>query len=604
MLAEGKSAQEIEIYRVNFEREASLLAQLNHPGHSNIPEIHDYFSDATGNYLVMKYIEGQSLKEVLGDDSGKIPWREAVRYMVAVCSALTYMHTHSAEPVIHRDIKPANILLGNDGRVWLVDFGLARAKPIESTGDLQATQAAGSLGYSPLEQWLGEAVPASDVYAVGATLHHLVTGLHPMKAFGGEYDLSKLIKMHGQFVLIRQVDKSLPKNLEEIIVSATVVKPDQRLTPPQLQQQLEALISGAQAAALFIFKSGASAKTVRELVDLCETNRQEAQEYLYNGDFERWFLMINRNDLAEAAAQAVNRGKNEAAGLEQFLKLMMPNLWRKRLGRTSGQIARMALQFGLILLGVILLIVIGGSYGVGWFIQRSISNYAWNFDELHLDEPNRFTETMINENVQQATASYLEDIRVDMRSPNLVEVKASWSGIEFDLPLTLHLENGKPHFRLTEINQLPLLVITDNISQGINNGIDHAFQKAPVDIADLQMSDSEVIFTVTPSGRVPLPTPTPTVTLTPTTTPTPTATPTPLGVATLAVFNYVDQALILSIEGLGEWEIEAGDSKVIELEPGTYNYMVIYRDTGEIVAQGVKTWTVKTYKWRIGLDEE
>ena len=77
---EGTSLKDIELYRANFEREASLLVQLNHPGHPNIPEIYDYFSDAGGNYLVMKYIEGQSLKDVLDQKGeGRIPWREAVR---------------------------------------------------------------------------------------------------------------------------------------------------------------------------------------------------------------------------------------------------------------------------------------------------------------------------------------------------------------------------------------------------------------------------------------------------------------------------------------------------------------------------------------------
>ena len=128
-----------------------------------------------------------------------------------------------------------------------------------------------------------------------------MTGLHPIKAFGGEFNIQKLQERHGQFSPVRKIDKSLPKELDLIIPRATDPDPAHRLTPQQFQQELEALISGAQAAALYTFKSGESAKTVQDLVILCEKNRQEAQEYLYHGDFERWFLLINRNDLAEAA---------------------------------------------------------------------------------------------------------------------------------------------------------------------------------------------------------------------------------------------------------------------------------------------------------------
>ena len=310
-----------------------------------------------GNYLVMKYIEGQSLQDIVAQSEGRIPWREAVRYAVDVCDALHYMHTIGSEPVMHRDVKPANILLGDDGRVWLVDFGLAKATPVEGSGDRMATQTAGSVGYTPIEQWLGEAVPASDVYAIGSTLHHLVTGLDPLEAFEGELSIQKLLDMHGDFTSIRKVDRGLPKELDGIITQATAVEAAQRPTALQLKQQLEAMVSGAQEAALFTFKSGESAKTTGDLVDMCEQHRQEAQGYLYNGDFERWFVIINRNDLAEAAAQAVKQGKTKQDGLEKFLKLVIPHLFWRRLGRAGWNVARLSLQSALIFIIAVLIIV-------------------------------------------------------------------------------------------------------------------------------------------------------------------------------------------------------------------------------------------------------
>jgi len=596
---EGTSLKDIELYRANFEREASLLVQLNHPGHPNIPEIYDYFSDAGSNYLVMKYIEGQSLKDVLDQKGeGRIPWREAVRYTLDVCSALNYMHTHGDEPVMHRDIKPANILLGNDGRVWLVDFGLAKAKPVKSTGDLMATQAAGSLGYTPLEQWLGEATPESDIYAVGATLHHLVTGQHPVKAFGGEFNIQKLKENHGQFAPVRKVDKNLPKELDQIIARATEVEPEQRLTAQQLCQQLEALISG-QAAALYIFRNGDSAKTVQDLVILCEKNRAEAQQYLYHGDFERWFMLINRNDLAEAAAQAVKQGKHQKDGLEKFLKLIMPNLFLNRLRRAGGRMSRATVTMILLLLIFLVVLVIGGSYGAGWFIRQSLNSYAWSFDYLDLDHGNIYTEAEINEGAEEMVGAYVDDFSVDMRPPDQVDVNAGWGNLQLTLLVLVKLENGKPHFYLDNVNNIPLFLIGDNISQGINGGIDDVFAKAPVDIAQLTIADDEVVFNVKPSGRAPLPTPTPTITPTPTPQPTPTVTPTPVGMALVAVFNELADDITLEIEG-ETWEIPGGGSIVFEKKAGRYDFVVRYKETGQLAAEGTKEWGVSSYKWRIG----
>ncbi len=596
---EGTSLKELELYRSNFEREASLLVQLNHPGHPNIPEIYDYFSDAGGNYLVMKYIEGKSLSGVLEHEGeGKIPWREAVRYTIDVCSALHYMHTQGGEPVMHRDIKPANILLGDDGRVWLVDFGLAKAKPVQSTGDLMATQAAGSLGYTPLEQWLGEATPASDIYAVGATLHHLITGHHPVKAFGGEFNIQKLKDMHGHFTPARKIDKSLPKELDQIITRTTDPEPDQRLTAQQLCQELEALVSGTQAAALYTFKNGESAKTVQELVIKCEKNRAEAQEYLYRGDFERWFMLINRNDLADAAAQAVEQGKNRKDGLEKFLKLIIPNLFLNRLRRAAGRMSRATLILVFLLLIFVALLVIGGSYGAGWFIRQSLNNSAWSFDHLDLDNNNIFTETEINRSARSMVGAYVDEFDIDIRPPDQIYLNTGWSNMSAILLVRVKLESGKPHFYLDNLNEIPLFLVGENISQGINRGIDDVFAKAPVDISQLTVAEEQVVFRVKPSGRAPLPTPTPTITPTPTPKPTPTVTPTPVGMALVAVFNELGEDILIEIDD-DTLEIPANGSIVFEKKPGTYNFVIFYQENGQVAAEGTKEWTVSSYKWRI-----
>ncbi len=404
---------------------------------------------------------------------------------------------------MHRDIKPANILLGNDDRVWLVDFGLAKANPVESSGGPKLTQAIGTFGYTPLEQWLGQPVPVSDVYAIGATLHHLVTGLHPSDPFEEGSGIDQIQALHSQFSSVRKVDKSLPKGLDTIIANATSDKSNKRPTTLQLQQKLESLISGPQATVLYAFKNGQTAKTVRDLADLCDKNRREAQDYLYNGDFERWFRVMNRHDLTEAAAQAVKQGRNKQDGLKRFLKLIAPNLFLRRLGRAGWRVSRLIFQFVFILAIVIALVVVGGSYGAKWLIKQAIGNYAWEFGYLTLDSENRFTEQEINESAQIITASFIDDIQIDISAPDQAQLKANWGGVLFEIPVAIQLEEGKPHFYLTEINGIPLFFIADNLSQGINEGIERAFQTAPFDISDLEVREREVIFKTVTSGRSP-----------------------------------------------------------------------------------------------------
>ena len=169
--------------QASFAREARLLATLNTPGHPNLPEIYEYLPDQ--HCLVMKYIAGQSLQGVLQRRKAPLPVALALRYGRDVAAALVYMHGRcnaqgEPTPVLHRDIKPDNILLDSTERIWLIDFGLAWA--LHNQHELAAAgydQSAGTPGYTALEQWQGHAEPRSDVYALAATLHVLLTNVRP-----------------------------------------------------------------------------------------------------------------------------------------------------------------------------------------------------------------------------------------------------------------------------------------------------------------------------------------------------------------------------------------------------------------------------------------
>ena len=155
-----------------FKREASTLLTLEHPG---IPTIHTYWTAQHGAgpfYLAMDYIPGQTLDGVLQDAGGRVAWGKVVAWGIALCDVLTYLHGRPP-PVVFRDLKLPNIMLNSatDAPV-LIDFGIARQLAPSGT-------AIGTWGYVPYEQVLGKAEPRSDIYALGATLHALVTGRQP-----------------------------------------------------------------------------------------------------------------------------------------------------------------------------------------------------------------------------------------------------------------------------------------------------------------------------------------------------------------------------------------------------------------------------------------
>ncbi len=158
-----------------FEREATLLAGLRHP---NLPRVTDHFVvPGQGQYLIMDYVEGQSLAALLKERGGPLPEANAVAWIRQVCDALTYLHTRRP-PIIHRDIKPENVIISADDRAILVDFGIS--KVYVEGGQTTIGAMAVTPGYSPPEQYVGISTEArSDVYALAATLYKLLTAQTP-----------------------------------------------------------------------------------------------------------------------------------------------------------------------------------------------------------------------------------------------------------------------------------------------------------------------------------------------------------------------------------------------------------------------------------------
>ena len=505
----------LEELRENFRREADLLVELNHPGHPNIPEIYDKFFADDGNYLVMKYVEGRNLKQVLAERRTPLPYKEVLRYAVRLCDALHYMHTGYERPVVHRDIKPTNILIDINDQTWLVDFGLAdKTQPVEEPTDDSDSlrRASGTLGYTPLEQWFGDPTPTSDIYALGATIHHLLTNLNPAQGMDRRNFLQTLQVTHGQFIPIRSVNKDVPPELDEIIAKATGTDPERRPSALQFKQQLDVFLSGGKNTPIFTFRNGEKASIKEELVDLCELYQDEARGYLYGGDFERWFRLTNRNDLANAAVRALKQPETlpeerrrerlfywllprlllrRQDGLERFLRLIFPNLFARRLRRAALILSREVAQLGALALALLAILIVISSYLGGWFIERRVANHDWN--EVELVSGRAYQEMDLEELIIDNTGAAFDAVEIDLHNQEALNFKAQSDVIAFDLPLNIHLEEQTPQFELTGYS-FPLRFLIGNLIRGINNGLITAFSRHNFEMTMIETSEDWLQF--------------------------------------------------------------------------------------------------------------
>jgi superfamily II DNA or RNA helicase len=167
---------ELERFREDFEREVRLIARLTHP---HIPRVYDFFEEWGTFYYVMDYVAGKTLLEVLADYHGRIPEALVLEWLPSICAVLNYLHEQKPQPIIFRDIKPENLILAPDGTLRLIDFGIARRFDPAKRRD---TVAIGTPGYLSPEHQGGQTDPRSDLFSLGATLHHLLSGKDPQKS--------------------------------------------------------------------------------------------------------------------------------------------------------------------------------------------------------------------------------------------------------------------------------------------------------------------------------------------------------------------------------------------------------------------------------------
>jgi eukaryotic-like serine/threonine-protein kinase len=221
------SPDELADNRRMFLQEAELLSKLSHP---NLPVVADFFEHQGRPVLVMEYVPGKTLEDLVRDANAPLLEQDVVRYGIQTSQVLHYLHTRTP-PIIYRDLKPSNIMVTPERVLKLIDFGVARTYKERKTKD---TIAMGSAGYAPPEQYgKGQTDARSDVYALGATLLHLMTGLPPIPL--QTPPPNSIVKMN----------QSVNAETEQLIIRSMDLDPNRRFgTAAEMEQALRSRLDG------------------------------------------------------------------------------------------------------------------------------------------------------------------------------------------------------------------------------------------------------------------------------------------------------------------------------------------------------------------------
>lgn len=235
-------ADQIDMLLKRFERESKSLAKLSHP---NIVGVLDYGEHEGSPYLVMEYLSGGTLKELLGKP---IAWREAIQLILPIAHALEYVHDRN---IINRDIKPSNVLMTEKGQPMLTDFGLVKIFGDESKEGTHLTSSGSGLGtpdYMAPEQWTGEPTTQSDLYSLGVVLYEMITGYRPYTA---DTPAGVLLKQATEpLPLPKQYISDLPQNVEAVLLKVLAKQPKDRYADVHtFVNELQNLLAGKEVLA-------------------------------------------------------------------------------------------------------------------------------------------------------------------------------------------------------------------------------------------------------------------------------------------------------------------------------------------------------------------
>ena len=288
-------AEEQALAIKNFKIEAKMLSVLGHPC---LPAFTHFFAENDRYFLVMEYIDGATLEDILERNHGPFSERRVLSWAEQLCDVLEYLHSQNP-PIIFRDMKPGNVMLTRQGHVKLIDFGIARFfRPTHETD----TQLLGTPGYAPPEQYgTTQTDERSDIYALGMTLYHLLTNKFSETGFGANEREIRATNPHVSVTVACALEK------------ATALEPADRY------QSIAAFRRALLGAGAFTFESGESASEPSMLAKLCMRYPDEALEYLTSGEIANWLREIGAEGLSAIAWHIGSTQTDPHLAVEQLL---------------------------------------------------------------------------------------------------------------------------------------------------------------------------------------------------------------------------------------------------------------------------------------------
>jgi len=402
-----------------FHQEAAILAHLHH---NNLPEVYDYFEEDQRFYLVMEYVQGETLAEQVLHASDGLPQEQVLACAYQLCDVLDYLHNQTP-PVVFRDLKPGNVMLTADGTVKLIDFGIARLfDPSKKTDTLKM----GTAGYAPPEQYAGQGQtsPLSDIYSLGVTLHELMTGddptVHPFV-----------------FTPPRRLRPDIPPHLSDTIMRAVSLAPEARFP---------------------------SALIMKTALEETATSRKISWPLTKMPKKADTTPLLENTEPLTARLWSVARGA-------------LQGLWR-----VGGTVILVVVLVSIVLLiaGAFALSLFAEQAiaNTDWDLSEDTKlDYVLTEDELA--EGTRMA-------IEPYALDAVQDVWVDFRPPDQASLTLQFLDSSLSIHTRVRVQEGVPLLILERVNDVPLYVVGGIISNGIRRGFEEAWEDSTIQVSSLR----------------------------------------------------------------------------------------------------------------------
>jgi tRNA A-37 threonylcarbamoyl transferase component Bud32 len=528
----GELAQDRE-FIARFRREALAVARLSHP---NILHVYDAGLAHGVYYIVMDYVEGGSLKDLIKKE-GPLDVERAVSIAMQLAEALDCAHQQG---LVHRDVKPSNVLMTRTGRPLLTDFGIARVVH-ESTRLTRTGTSIGTPEYMSPEQAQGKPTDArTDIYALGIVLYEMLSGQVP---FTAETPMAVLYKQVGSAPApLREVIPGIPAWLENVVDRALAKDPVQRFQ------------TAAEVVAALQQKAPARKSRRKSKTPVPSTRTADRSEG-------------NRPTTASRIAVKVGKGTLKVTrGLAGFLLRVLAVL----------------LVVALLLSAIA---AVGSAYALSALAERAVPTYRPQlagfsaYGQLFTISKDELREA-IGWGIEPYALDMINNLTLDLQAPQQVELSADVSNVHLRLQGRLVLQDNMPQIYLEKVNDVPLYFLGGVVSGGINQGLDELLAGASMELDTLAIDPAGLQVRVAgkaPPAEAQGPPPTPR--------PSPTAPPTEPLLGHLKIVNELGEDLTLEMAGQ-EWPLDALGTLELDLPAGSYAYVATVDGAGHSPIRG------------------